>query len=147
AQITSAITALHDEGVTYRGHAVTELAVTHTFEQVAELLWTGELPGTPPVWRLDSAALARCRAVVAAAGDVDPITALILATHTLAATTLAGGAIAPGRADAAGAARTFLALVPSLFGGAQRGDVASRLAGAWRRRPPVELVTAISCAL
>ena len=42
-QISSTITELQDEGVRYRGHDATELARTHTFEQVAELLWTGRL--------------------------------------------------------------------------------------------------------
>src|SRR5688500_7193971 len=42
--VRSALTAI-DQGIPwYRGVAVTDLAATHTFEEVAEWLWTGQLP-------------------------------------------------------------------------------------------------------
>ena len=44
-QIATAITVLDEAGVTYFGHDVATLARTCTFEQVAELLWTGDAPG------------------------------------------------------------------------------------------------------
>jgi citrate synthase len=47
----------------------------------------------------------------------------------------------------ADAARTLLALAPSLLGGPLTGDVASRLAACFRRRPGAELVAAVSRAL
>ena len=40
---SSAITLLTDQGLYYRGHDVTELAATHSVEQVAELVW--QAPG------------------------------------------------------------------------------------------------------
>ena len=43
-QIATAITVLDEAGVTYFGHDVATLARTCTFEQVAELLWTGDAP-------------------------------------------------------------------------------------------------------
>ncbi|MCU0274966.1 MAG: citrate synthase, partial [Acidimicrobiales bacterium] len=42
-QITTAITALDEDGPRYRGHDVALLSRTSAFEDVAELLWTGEL--------------------------------------------------------------------------------------------------------
>ncbi len=42
--IASAVTELGDDGVRYRGHTTAELARSATFEQVAELLWSGTLP-------------------------------------------------------------------------------------------------------
>lgn len=51
----SAITWLgQDEGPLYRGHAAVALAEADVpFESVAELLWTGALPETPPHWPVD----------------------------------------------------------------------------------------------
>ena len=43
-QIVTTVTTLDEDGVRYRGHDVAELARTSSFEQVAELLWTGNLP-------------------------------------------------------------------------------------------------------
>src|SRR5512133_885971 len=43
--MVSSLTAI-DQGLPwYRGLAVPDLAATHTFEEVATWLWTGELPG------------------------------------------------------------------------------------------------------
>lgn len=45
-QVTTAITVLDEEGPRYRGHDVAGLSRIVTFEDAAELLWTGELvPG------------------------------------------------------------------------------------------------------
>ena len=43
--IETKLTSLSPQGVRYRGLSSGELALTHTFEDVAELLWGGELPG------------------------------------------------------------------------------------------------------
>src|SRR5918999_1330742 len=59
--VPSALTAI-DQGLPwYRGIAVTDLAATRTFEEVAEWLWTGQLPEPPAgpggvPWRADEAA-------------------------------------------------------------------------------------------
>jgi citrate synthase len=144
ALITSAVTALHDDVLLYRGRAADELARTATYEQVAELLWTGSLPASPPAWPVDRTALDRVTAVVNAARPRDPLVRL-----TLAAATLADGAItddhAPGTPPEA--ARLLLALAPSVLGGPRTGDLAMRLARAWVRRPSGELVAAIGRAL
>ena len=48
--LSSALTEIRPDGPWYRGHPVLELARTARFEAVAELLWTGTLPATPPTW-------------------------------------------------------------------------------------------------
>lgn len=44
----SALTLIANGRLFYRGHDAVQLATTHTIEQVAALLWTGELPADPP---------------------------------------------------------------------------------------------------
>lgn len=144
-QITSSITELQDEQLTYRGHDVAVLARTSTFEQVAELLWTGELPAAAPSWPIDRSILERCRSVIDSAGPIDSLTAMNLAASTLAGT--ADRIDDAGAADSATAARRLLAIVPSLLGGRRTGDMAARLASAYRPRPGTELVEAVSRAL
>jgi citrate synthase len=141
-QISSAITELQDEGVTYRGRDAAELARAHSFEQVAELLWTGALGDPGLTWPVERSTLAQCRRVFDAAGADGPIVRL-----TLAATTLSATADEHDREDAASAARRLLALAPSLLGGPLAGDLAFRMATTYRKRPAPELVTAISRAL
>ncbi|HJZ28175.1 MAG TPA: citrate synthase, partial [Streptosporangiaceae bacterium] len=47
--VESAITELTADSLRFRGHDATRLAVTRTFEEVAELLWTGEFPSAHAV--------------------------------------------------------------------------------------------------
>jgi citrate synthase len=48
--IETAVTAIGDGGHRYRGHDAIALAHSATFEQVAELLWSGTLPPSAPTW-------------------------------------------------------------------------------------------------
>jgi citrate synthase len=48
--LSSALTEIRPYGPWYRGHPVVELARSVRFEAVAELLWTGVLPATLPLW-------------------------------------------------------------------------------------------------
>jgi citrate synthase len=68
--VESAITEITGDRLRYRGHDVMRLAVSRSFEDVAELLWTGEFPQahvapTMP-WRATPAAVAAGRAAQAA---------------------------------------------------------------------------------
>jgi citrate synthase len=68
--VESAITEITGDRLRYRGHDVMRLAVSRSFEDVAELLWTGEFPPahvaqTLP-WRATPAAVAAGRAAQAA---------------------------------------------------------------------------------
>src|SRR5680860_217972 len=82
-QIATGITRLHDDSPTYRGRRVLDLVDTHSFEEVADLLMTGEATGNPTEWRVDPAALDRARRIVDSAAPVDPLTALGLAARSL----------------------------------------------------------------
>lgn len=46
--IESAVTEISGERLSYRGHQVTALAASHTFEDVAALLWAADTPPEPP---------------------------------------------------------------------------------------------------
>jgi citrate synthase len=77
--VESAITEITGDRLRYRGLDVIRLATSRTFEDVAELLWTGEFPAQPPgqtaappppqvpaPWQATPAALAAGRAAQAA---------------------------------------------------------------------------------
>jgi citrate synthase len=65
--VESAITEITGDRLRYRGLDVIRLATSRTFEDVAELLWTGEFPALPPAsWRATPAALAAGRGAQAA---------------------------------------------------------------------------------
>ena len=49
-EISTRITQIEGHTIRYRGHDALTLARSATFEQVAELLWTGELPPNPLTW-------------------------------------------------------------------------------------------------
>ena len=139
-QIGSSITHLSDDGVTYRGRDVAELARNQPFESVAELLWTGELPARPPIWPIERTLLERCRRVVAASGTSDPIRALALSAMVVADDDATADSAVP-------TARRLLAIAPSVLGGPMRGTTAARLASAYVRRPDGRLIGAVDRVL
>jgi citrate synthase len=87
--VPSAITAIDQGRPWYRGVAVTDLAATRTFEEVAEWLWTGRFPapGHGPAWRAGDAALEAGRRAQAAL----PSAALPLERIRVIAAALAAG--------------------------------------------------------
>ena len=48
--VETAITEIDGSHVRYRGHDTVDLSRRATYEQVATLLWTGDLPPAPPRW-------------------------------------------------------------------------------------------------
>jgi citrate synthase len=64
--VESAITEITGDSLRFRGLDATRLAVSRTFEDVAELLWTGEFPPARGSWQATPAALASGRAAQAA---------------------------------------------------------------------------------
>ena len=149
--VESGITAIGEDGHRYRGHHAGPLATTATFEQVAELLWTGSLPAFAP-WEpapVPEAGLATpvdcLRHAVVLAGAGDPLAgdlrpdAVVPGARTLLATMVAA---VPVIGDAR-AARL------DLGDGPLRGTIAGRL---WPRltgtgRPRPALVRALNAAL
>ena len=147
ASVTTAVTQLREDGPAYRGIPAIELARTHGFESVADLLFEAP-PGTPHDWR-----------------PVDlPRPPEIAPSGRLSWAVLMCGARDPLRSDLRGEtvvrnARNVIATaVASLRDSAEvpdRGDpllngsqpVARRLAGSLTAEPSAALVLAIDAAL
>ena len=85
--VESAITEITGDRLRFRGLDATRLAVSRTFEEVAELLWTGELRSAREPWQARPAALAAGRAAQAAlpAGTL-PLERLQVIVPAMAAT-------------------------------------------------------------
>jgi len=89
--VESAITEITGDSLRFRGLDATRLAVSRTFEEVAELLWTGQFPsgresGREP-WRARPAALAAGRAAQAALpAGILPLERLQVIVPAMAAT-------------------------------------------------------------
>ena len=85
--VESAITEITGDRLRFRGLDVTRLAVSRTFEEVAELLWTGEFRSAPEPWRARPGALAAGRAAQAALpGGTLPLERLQVIVPAMAAT-------------------------------------------------------------
>ena len=86
-KVESAITEIAGDSLRFRGLDATRLAVSRTFEEVAELLWTGELRSAREPWQARPAALAAGRAAQAAlpAGTL-PLERLQVIVPAMAAT-------------------------------------------------------------
>jgi citrate synthase len=85
--VESAITEITGDSLRFRGLDATRLAVSRTFEEVAELLWTGEFRPAREPWQARPAALAAGRAAQAAlpAGTL-PLERLQVIVPAMAAT-------------------------------------------------------------
>jgi citrate synthase len=174
--LPSAITAIDQGQPWYRGLAVTDLAATRTFEEVAEWLWTGQFatppaggraaggavgsrtrPGPGPAWRAGNAALEAGRRAQAAL----PSTALPLERIRVIAAALAAGdelrlELRPAAVTAAG--RALIAglvdclphpgAAPSAPRASGAGTIAARLwGGLSARHPEPGLVGVLDAAL
>ena len=85
--VESAITEITGDSLRFRGLDATRLAVSRTFEEVAELLWTGEFRPAREPWRARPAALAAGQAAQAALpGGILPLERLQVIVPAMAAT-------------------------------------------------------------
>jgi citrate synthase len=150
--VESEITEISADRLRYRGHDVIELARTRSFEDVAELLWTGELPvRASGGWRAPEAALTAGRAAQAAL----PAATLPLERFQVIVPALA--AMDPLRLEldpvaVVAAARTAIAgLVDCLPSGADAPDGAPIAVRLWsrlcQRRASPSMLGALSAAL
>ncbi|MFV0307197.1 MAG: citrate/2-methylcitrate synthase [Desertimonas sp.] len=140
--ISTAITTLDEAGPRYRGREVATLAAAATYEQVAELLWTGSLPDRAewPAPEPDDIALALGGGPLGA----DPL-------HRIIGAGLALGVHHPGDAAPATARRLF-GVVPAVLAGGEpsaSGDprLAARLAAVWDPEAPPALASALKRVL
>jgi citrate synthase len=149
--VESAITELTADSLRYRGLDVTRLAVTRTFEEVAELLWTGEFRPARDPWQARPAALAAGRAAQAALpAGILPLERLQVIVPAMAATDPLrlqldqSAVVAAGRNIIAG----MVDCLPLVAGESPGGSVAGRL---WARlcdhRASPGLLRAASAAL
>ena len=149
--VESAITEITGDSLRFRGLDATRLAVSRTFEEVAELLWTGEFPSERAPWRARPAALTAARAAQAAlpAGTL-PLERLQVIVPAMAATDPLRlqldrpAVIAAGRNIIAGMVDCLPAAVTTDPGEAVAGRLWSRLCD---RRPAPGLMRALSAAL
>ena len=154
--VESAITEITGDRLRFRGLDVTRLAVSHTFEEVAELLWTGELRSAREPWQARPAALTAGRAAQAAlpAGTLplerfQVIVPAMAATDPLRLQLEPAAVLAAGRSIIAGMVDCLPVDVSSGSAGSSRDEpVAGRL---WSRlgqgRPSPGLLRAMSAAL
>ena len=85
--VESAITEITGDSLRFRGLDATRLAVSRTFEEVAELLWTGEFRPAREPWRARPAALAAGQAAQAGLpGGILPLERLQVIVPAMAAT-------------------------------------------------------------
>jgi len=165
--VESAITEITGDSLRFRGLDATRLAVSRTFEEVAELLWTGEFRSAREPWRARPAALAAGRAAQAALpAGILPLERLQVIVPAMAATDPLrlqldrSAVIAAGRNIIAGMvdclpSDALLApspggpIPPDPLGPAEpEGPVATRLwSGLCNRRPVPGLMHALSAAL
>ena len=141
-QIVSGITVLDEAGPSYRGHDVAALARSASFERVAELLWTGELPDDPVTWPAPDDRDVR-RGVDAIAGYGPGLDWI----NRLAVITTAAGIGHTGD-DPATAARRILTMIPAVLAARHHdGDYAARVASVFAPDADAALVDAIRRAL
>ena len=138
--IDSSISRISTEGIAYRGHLAAELAVQgRSFEQVAELLWTGELPEPPPRWPAPELPFAPSSLVGLLPRDSPPLTVLSAVVPLLGASDTVRFSAPPEQEWQR--ARRLLRHLGAWVGGAQGGSrvaralkeetVAASLARAW----------------
>jgi len=131
-RVSSAITVLRDDGVSIRGRELPDLVRSHSFEAIADLLWTGQ-PG-PGTWQ------AARRTALDLPPGLQPVTRLAVAAHIL-------GDQFPGD-DASTAGRRLLQAAPDVLGARRKtGSIAERLVSVWSRSPRPDLVAAVDTAL
>lgn len=139
-QITSTVTTLSETGVTIRGHDLPGVVASHGFEDVAELLWTSELPTRPVRWPAPGVADRALADQIVEIQGLRGVGRLAVAAHVL-------GGRSPDD-DPPAAARRLLGVAPALLGSTRvSGRYAQRLAQAWRSRPAPALVDAVDTAL
>ncbi|WP_375755139.1 citrate synthase [Corallococcus exercitus] len=147
--IDSSVSRISEEGLAYRGHDAVELAAKgHRFEDVAELLWAGQLPLQATSWPAPETPVKGAALSPAALGallprDTPPLSALAALVPLLAASD-AGRFSAPAEQDRVRARRLIrhlgawvcVAQAPGRVSRAAReATVAASLATAWDAKP------------
>jgi citrate synthase len=133
-RVSTAVTQLSDEGLRFRDIPVEQL-VDRSFEDVAELLWSGTLPDTATAWPEH---------------DITPSDSVSVESSVMGLIRLATTITPTGNAPED--ARQFLTSIPGALGTRRaRNDApmryAQRLTMAWTSEPSNALVQAVNTAL
>ena len=123
--LNSELTLITERELYYRGHPVTKLALTHTFEQVVALLWSGDLEAPIPALARPALPKVRRRWVRAHGRPLEPWFAFQSILPRLAAADAAAEDLSPAAVRRTGA-RIILAQLACL----------ERLAATDRATPP-----------
>jgi citrate synthase len=146
--LESAITLISDDRVYYRGRDALALAVSHTVEEVAALIWAGDLKAdVPALLDSESGVLPpRCQAVRQHLNDLRPVEALQVALPLAAADDVAAYDLRPPAVARTGA--RILRLMTAVAAGvpAAEAGVARMLQRAWVPDDP-KATALISAAL
>lgn len=130
----SALTLIANGRLFYRGHDAVDLATTHTIEQVAALLWTGDLPADPLCFfETTGAALSpRCAMVRDQLADVPVVEAFQVLLPLAAADDLAAYDLRPAAVIQTGG--RILRLLTAIAVGARSldGGIVQTLQRRWR---------------
>lgn len=142
--LDSALTEISERGPALRGQPVVDLVERGvTFEQAAELLWTGSLPAKPPVWTVRTLGL-KARQLAALLPEGAPLFAsLPLAMAALAASPADGPTLIPRLAASLALSTEPGRAVESLG----QGSIAATILHALRARPSRSAIRAVDAAL
>ena len=136
--ISSSVTRLDEEGLSYRDHRVESL-VDRPYEDVAELLWSGSLPDDDPHWPTFD---------VRPVDDAPSIFALITLAAEMGRAAETSGQDGDASIEPADVARRFLSAIPTRFGVLDReGSFAQRLSRIWMAEPDADFVRVVNAAL
>jgi citrate synthase len=135
----SALTLIADGRVYYRGHDAVHLATTHTVEQVAALLWTGELRSEALFETNGTALSAHCLLVRGQLGDLSPVEAFQVLLPLAAADDLAAYDLRPAAVVQTGG--RILRLLTAIAAGTSEvsSGIAPTLQQSWAPHDPQAL--------
>lgn len=122
--LDSAITLIADNKLYYRGQDAVQLAQERSFEEVAALIWTGDLATPLTIPPLDEEVLAQVQSF-----PLDLVSRMQLALQIAGASDLAAYDVRPAAVVQTGT--RILYLLAALIAGEGQGAIATRLQQAW----------------
>lgn len=135
--LRSALTLIADGRLYYRGHEAVRLAKQNSVEQVATLLWTGDLTGgLPGLFDGDAPIPSRCRAALPAVAHLSPLERIQALLPLLAAEDAAAFDLRPEAVARTGARLLRQAAALAVGEPSPAGGIVATLARGWRLTTP-----------
>ncbi|MDQ6692931.1 MAG: citrate synthase family protein [Chloroflexota bacterium] len=135
--LDSALTLITDDGLYYRGHDASGLAGTHTFEQVASLLWTGSFSRAHEIFQAGASGLHSLNSLIPQEADLEPLQRWIIALITASTKDPAAYTLLPQRGAEVGARIVRLMVACVAAGNDFDSHVSEVLARRWAEGQPV----------